>query len=409
MRLNNKTDNKIPKLRFCEFSNEWEEKKLSEIATFSLGKGISKTDIDHDGKHKCIRYGELYTEYNEVINRIISRTNVDKNESVLCTKGDLLIPSSGETAIDIATASCVNTDKVLLGGDINIVSLQDKNDGHFFAYYLSNFKKKNIARFAQGISVIHLYNSNLKDLDLRVPIFEEQQKIAIFLSSVDNWITNLEKQKASLEEYKKGMMQKIFSREIRFRDENGNEYPEWEEKKLEKIGLIVTGTTPPTEVDYYYGGDIPWITPTDIGKSRDIFTSERMLTQKGLETGRFIKSNSILVTCIASIGKNAILRKDGSCNQQINAITVDNHNNVEFIYYLIEYNQQELERFASSGSLKILNKKDFSSICLLFPKLREQQKIASFLSSIDNLIESKDKQINKSKKWKKGLLQRMFI
>ena len=153
-----------PKLRFPEFSGDWEEKKLGDIAAFSKGKGISKSDIDDYGSLECIRYGELYTSYNELIKDIHSKTNIAKENVNLSQIGDVLIPSSGETAIDLATASCVLKNGVAIGGDLNII--RSDIDGVFNAYYLNNSKKNSIARLSQGSSVIHLYSNHLKELKL---------------------------------------------------------------------------------------------------------------------------------------------------------------------------------------------------------------------------------------------------
>ncbi|KAA3639464.1 MAG: hypothetical protein DWP95_10485 [Proteobacteria bacterium] len=219
----------IPELRFSQFEGGWSSNKFGDIASFSRGKGISKSDIDESGHLECIRYGELYTHYNEVIDDVISRTNVHKTKLILSEADDVIIPASGETQIDIATASCVKKSGVALSGDLNII--KSKLNGVFLAYYLNNKKKLDIARLSQGISVVHLYSSQLKSLILNFPDDVEQQKIANFLTAIDQRITLLKEKKAALEQYKKGLMQKIFSQEVRFTDDEGNGFPDWEEGK----------------------------------------------------------------------------------------------------------------------------------------------------------------------------------
>ncbi|HCU7064564.1 TPA: restriction endonuclease subunit S, partial [Staphylococcus aureus] len=132
----------------------------------------------------------------------------------------------------------------------------------------------------------------------------------------------LEEQKLELlQQQKKGYMQKIFSQELRFKDENGNDYPDWEKKKLKEIACVYTGNTPSKKENIYWNkGEYVWVTPTDINNSKNIYESENKLTQEGYKKARQLPENTLLVTCIASIGKNAILRKQGSCNQQINAV-----------------------------------------------------------------------------------------
>lgn len=202
---------KVPKYRFREFEKdgEWLEKKLGETATFLKGKGISKSDIVENGILPCIRYGELYTYYNETIDIIKSYTNLNVDELVLSEANDVIIPASGETQIDIATASCVLRSGVALGGDLNII--RSEFDGVFLAYYLNSAKKSDIAKLAQGISVVHLYPSQLQTLSISYPKNpKEQQKIASCLSSLDALITAQAEKIEQLKLHKKGLMQGLF-------------------------------------------------------------------------------------------------------------------------------------------------------------------------------------------------------
>ena len=200
------------KLRFKDENGkdyaDWEEKKLGEVAKFSKGKGISKSEVCEDGINECIRYGELYTRYGEVIQNIFSKTNFDINKAVISQANDVIIPASGETQIDIATASCVMKSGVILGGDLNII--RSKNNGIFLSYYLNSARKLDIANLAQGISVVHLYSSQLSLLNLSLPCLEEQQKIANFLSNIDVKIENTNQEINKMQNFKKGLLQQMF-------------------------------------------------------------------------------------------------------------------------------------------------------------------------------------------------------
>lgn len=201
----------VPELRFTEFRNdgEWEIKKLRDIATFSKGKGISKTDVTANGTTPCIRYGELYTTYKETITDVSSYTDLPVTDLFLSKANDVIIPSSGETKEDIATASCIIKDGIAIGGDINVV--RTSNNGIFLSYYLTYVKKNDIARIAQGVSIIHLYNEQLRDLVVELPnSIKEQQRIADCLQSVDNIIKSYEDKITALELHKKGLMQQLF-------------------------------------------------------------------------------------------------------------------------------------------------------------------------------------------------------
>ena len=194
-------------MRFPEFTEPWETAKLGAIAEFSKGTGISKEQRSETGL-PCILYGELYTTYtNEVIEDVVSKTDLDPTDLVKSQKNDVIIPSSGETAEDIATARCVTSDNVLLGGDLNIIRLVEPNDGRFMSYQLNGIRKYDIAKIAQGVSVVHLYGGDLKMLSVTFPQSPEQKKIADCISLLDRRISvqiglieDLQKLKAALVE-----------------------------------------------------------------------------------------------------------------------------------------------------------------------------------------------------------------
>jgi len=195
----------------CDHGNDfpdWEEKKLGDVASFSKGSGISKAEVHGDGVTPCIRYGELYTHYSELIGEVKSRTNVEAKYLVMSQRNDVIIPASGETHIDIATASCVMEAGIALGGDLNIIRAE--TNGVFLAYYLNNAMKHGIARMAQGSSVIHLYPAQLKLLKLSVPSLPEQTKIADFLSALDRKIESVATQITETQTFKRGLLQQMF-------------------------------------------------------------------------------------------------------------------------------------------------------------------------------------------------------
>ena len=182
----------VPHLRFPEFSGEWEEKRLAEIADLYKGCGISKDQLSDTGE-LCILYGELYTKYkSEVISEVVSKTNIDTEKLVRSKANDVIIPCSGETAEDIATARCVPYDNILLGGDMNIIRLHNV-DGSFMSYQLNGKRKYDIAKGAQGVSVVHLYGEHLKTVRTYIPSIEEQTKIAKLLSLLDERIATQNK------------------------------------------------------------------------------------------------------------------------------------------------------------------------------------------------------------------------
>ena len=206
---NNKALN-VPHLRFPGFNGEWEETTLGKISEIKKGSGISKDQLSEQGS-PCILYGELYTKYkSEIINEVYSRTELDSPSLVKSKANDVIIPCSGETAIDISTARCIPCNNILLGGDLNIIRLKYDNGG-FFAYQLNGARKKDIARVAQGVSVVHLYGENLKQIRVYHPAIEEQKKLAEFIALLDERIATQNKIIEKLETLIKALSATVFN------------------------------------------------------------------------------------------------------------------------------------------------------------------------------------------------------
>ncbi|NLZ46191.1 MAG: restriction endonuclease subunit S [Clostridiales bacterium] len=194
---------------------DWEVKKLGEVCEIFKGKGISKSQVLESGKYECVLYGELFTTYREVISNIVSKTNTF--ESIPSQKGDILYPgSTTTTGIDLAKASTILKNNVLLGGDI--VILRKSNYDYnpiFLTYFLNTIRRNNIAQITKGITIHHLYGKDLADIDAEFPSIEKQNAIATILSDMDAEIEALE---AKLDKYRKikiGMMQNLLTGKIR--------------------------------------------------------------------------------------------------------------------------------------------------------------------------------------------------
>ena len=176
------------------------------------------------------------------------------------------------------------------------------------------------------------------------------------------------------------------------------------------VTRIITGTTPSkNNLNYWHTGNIAWVTPSDITESKNIYSSEVCLTQLGLSVGRKLPTNSLLVTCIASIGKNAILKVEGSCNQQINAIIPNDDCDIDFLYYLFEHKKSYMQSIAGTSATSIINKSSFEKILVKIPTIDVQKKISKTLSLIDNKIELQNCLLENLIHLKKYLLQQMFI
>lgn len=187
---------------------EWEEKKIGNIFQVFKGAPLSKADITETGT-PLILYGELYTTYKEVAKKIVRKTNKNVHRKYYSKIGDVVIPTSGETAEEISTATCVMCDNVILAGDLNIYR-SNEVEGRYFSYLMNHCKKYDVARIAQGASVVHVQASEICKLNIFVPILEEQQKIADFLSEFDNAIEYAKEELEVWKNIKKGLLQQMF-------------------------------------------------------------------------------------------------------------------------------------------------------------------------------------------------------
>ena len=182
----------------------------------------------------------------------------------------------------------------------------------------------------------------------------------------------------------------------------------WEQRKLGDLGEIMTGSTPSTSnIEYYSSDGLPWITPTDI-TALTIASSPRKLSAAGLKVARVVPANTILCTCIASIGKNALLTTAGSFNQQINSLSPTDANDPYFLLTESILWSEAMKRMAASGTMQIVNKTEFSELLTMTPKLNEQKVIGTFFKKIDNLITLHQRKLESLKKMKKALLEKMF-
>jgi len=199
----------VPEVRFPGFSGEWEQRKLGILVSFSKGAGYSKGDLKEDGT-PIILYGRLYTRYETVISEVDTFVD-EKKGSVYSNGGEVIVPASGETAEDISIASVVAKPGILLGGDLNIITPSKDLDSAFLAISISNGKPHaDMAKLAQGKSVVHLHNSDLSKIVLPYPSLDEQCRISKFFSNLDSLITLHQRKLEAMKEYKKGLLQQMF-------------------------------------------------------------------------------------------------------------------------------------------------------------------------------------------------------
>jgi len=396
-------------LRFPGFEGEWERKKMGEIAQFSKGKGISKAEIDENGKTECIRYGELYTTYNEIIDTVISKTNTELSKLILSEENDIIIPASGETQIDIATASCVMKSGIALGGDLNII--KTPLNGIFLSYYLNSKKKMEIANLAQGISVVHLYSSQLSTLEINYPSSQEQSKIAGFLSLCETRIQQSSKIIEGLKSFKSEVINKIFRQQLRFKDDSGNDFPDWQTKKIGDITTVVNNRNKNNEkLPVYSINNKLGFVPQNV-QFEGIDSDSRGYD---IQLYKIINKNTFAYNParinVGSIGYSGNLENIIVSSLYV-CFKADNSINDYFLFYYLKtelFNKDVLKN-VEGGVRDYLFYENFARIIFSIPCVEEQTRIASFLSSIDEKIETENQILNQYKNQKAYLLQNMFV
>ncbi|WRC40268.1 restriction endonuclease subunit S [Helicobacter pylori] len=369
--------------------SNWQKIRLGDI-------GITISGLAGKTKQDFINGNAKYITFLNVLNNVIIDTSILENVKIYPNekqnsfkKYDLFFNTSSETPKEVGMCAVLldDIDQVFLNSFCFGFRIFDKAVDSLFLSYLINSEigRKAFENLAQGSTRYNLSKSGFNNVCLILPPLDEQIAIANILSDLDHYLCALDALILKKEGVKKALSFELLSQRKRLKGFN----QAWQRVKVKDFGIIITGSTPLTQISEYWNGTISWITPTDINDNKDIFNSERKITQKGLNTIRMIPKNSVLVTCIASIGKNAILRVNGACNQQINAIIPNKDFNADFIYYLMENNKQYLLGKAGVTATYIISKQVFEEIDFFVPKdLNEQSAIANILSALDNEITS---------------------
>ncbi|WP_270629563.1 restriction endonuclease subunit S [Ligilactobacillus salivarius] len=393
-----KEEKKAPKLRFNGYTNDWEQVKLEKLATFSKGKGYSKLDLKRKG-YPIFLYGQMYTDYRYKIVETSTYASL-KEDAVVSNGNEIVIPSSGETSVDIARASWIAQKGIILGSDLNIIRPTSSVHPLFLALSLSNNQVKyNLAKVAQGNSIVHLYNNNLKKVNIYFPNIVEQNKIGNILNSISNCINLHERKCEELTLIKKALLQKLFPKKDEFEPEvrYKNFSDAWEQRKLgEVLSYEQPGPYIVNSDNYDNKFNVPVLTA---GKSFILgFTNEVKGIKKASESDPVIifddfTTGSHYVDFPFKV-KSSALKILSKTNEKIDT---------KFIYEVlsrINYVPQSHERHWIS---------QFSKFNVMIPTSQEQEKVGNFLKQLDHLIALHQRKLEKLKQLKKFLLQNMFI
>ena len=401
-----------PKIRFPEFDKSWEEVQLKDIASFYKGKGISKNETSEKGI-PCIRYGELYTKYDENITDIYSKTNLEIENLVLSEKNDILIPCSGETAIDLATASCVRDKNVAIGGDITIIKTNQY--APFITYCLNN-KRTEIAKYAQGVSIVHLYAKDFQNMKIKIPQISEQKKIVDLFENLNKKIDSLEKTQEKLEKLNFDLINKIMEQNYKI----PNRTYDWRRISLYKIGNSFTGLSGKNKEDFSNGNSnfIPYSSIFN-----DIILDPSKFEQVDInesENQNLVEKGDIFFTGSSEtpddVGMASVLLDDLK-NCYLNSFcfgfrlkSSEEYNPLFLVYYFRSLKfKKELFKLAQGSTRFNISKKELLKKEIEVPSKEDQD---YYVNLINNMF-AKTKHINTElcymKNFKKGLLQKMFV
>lgn len=381
----------------------WTAKSLGQIGTFLKGKGIAKVEIIETGK-PCIRYGQIYSEYNYFVEEFKSFINeASANNSERIYKNDLLFAGSGETLEDIGKCvAYIKEEEAYAGGDI-IILRPYSEDAHYLGYLLNSDEvKKQTFRFGQGHSVVHIYSSSLKHLNISLPPLPEQQKIAKILATWDKAIVLQQKQIIEKKQYKKAMMKKLLTGEVRFKSYETNK---WRLKSLEEVAYFKNGKGHETVVEE--NGDFI------IVNSKFISTEGYIIKRTNHNLSPLIKDEITLVMSDIPNGKalaKCFLVQESnkySLNQRICSLKAKEGTDSHFLYYILNRNQYFLG-FNNGVSQTNLRKEEVLECPLMMPIIDEQKKIATFLAGVDREIKALERELVTIQKQKQGLMQQLL-
>jgi len=402
----------IPELRFPEFKEEWEIKMFSDILISSrLGGNYSNSESPND--LPLIKMGNL-GRGNIKLNKLEYIDEVEKiNDDDKIRKGDLFFNTRNTLDLVGKVAIWIN-ELPRAYYNSNLMYLKFDNN-YFMNYRLNSYQGlKKLRRIATGTtSVAAIYNKDLFKITLAIPPLNEQQKIANFLSAVDNRIQSLEKKKDLLEQYKKGVMQQLFKQEIRFKDDDGNDFPEWEKRRFSDVlyehKLKSTGKEEVHSVSVHKGviNQIEHLGRSFAAKDTSHYSralpNDIIYTKS--PTGDFplgiIKQNHIKEDVILSPLYGVFTPETKELGYILHVYFESPINTSNYLSSIIQK--------GAKNTINITNNTFLSKKLLLPISKKEQVKIANFLSSIDKNIALVTKKIEHTKTYKKGLLQQMFV
>ena len=399
-----------PKIRFKGFVDDWEQRKLSEIAD-----KVSEKNKNNEYNEPLTNSAEqgIISQKDYFDREVVNEDNLDGYYIV--RDNDFVYNPRVSVSAPVGPINRNRLGRNGVMSPLYTVFRTHDIDAMYLEYYYKTTKWHRFMKLngdsGARFDRFTISSTLFMEMPIPYPSIEEQEKIGGYFDSLDNLITLHQRKCDETKKLKKFMLQNMFP-------ENGMKVPkirfegftdDWEQRKLGELGEIATGSTPSTSNSAYYSENgIPWVTPTDIN-ALTISDTPRKLSEEGAKVGRVVPANTILCTCIASIGKNTLLTVKGSFNQQINSLTPYDENDAYFLLTESEIWSNIMKRMAASGTMQIVNKTEFSELKTMVPTLSEQQAIGSYFRNLDHLITLHQQKCDELKKIKKYMLQNLFV
>jgi type I restriction enzyme S subunit len=386
---------------------KWVKKKLGDYVVLQGGFAFQSKDFVEDGV-PLIRIGDITKEGLCDENAVKLPVNfLDECKEFALNEYDTIIAMSGAT-----TGKCTIVSKknlpALLNQRVGRFKIKNSSIDKLYLYYIvsSYYYQQKLLLDAIGGAQPNVSPRQIEKVICAFPIlldgspdFSEQRRIASILSSADKVIDSTQKLIAKYKQIKQGMMEDLL------KPKEG-----WKKVKLGEVGEILSGGTPSTLNDKYWSGNVLFVTPLDLGRRKEINTTLRTISEYGVNnsSANLITANSLAVSTRAPIGLMSIVTQNFTTNQGCKSVEFYESQNNMFHFYNMTYNVEYIRRFGQGTTFMEISKTDFSNLEFLIPDLSEQRRIASILSSIDAKIGSEEKVLEKYKKIKKGLMERLL-
>lgn len=395
----------IPKLRFPEFSGEWEK---SEFGKFT--QEITRVNPNSDAPIMMISAANGFILQSNKYSKEMTGQSLKKY--IELHAGEFAYNHGASKLKKYGACFCLDLDKARIPFVYHCFKLTEGNT-KFFSYLLNRTQlDSELARYisssARMDGLLNISYTDYMKINISVPTLAEQQKIADFLSNVDSIITAETKILNTLQKKKKALMQKLFTQQLRFKSDDGTDFPAWEEKKLGDVCSYIGGGTPSKKVKEYWNGNINWASVKDI-TGKYLYETQDKISQLGADSSatNICEPDSLLLITRMSPGKTVITKCITAINQDLKIVKSDI--NVDFLHLLFQSIQTKIDEKTSGTTVKGISIEGLNQIDIRLPCKAEQEKIADCLSSLDSLIQNQQKVVTTWQQRKKALLQQMFI